>query len=161
MPKPKEKWNFVDTKKRRNETEELKPKPKEHGFSWIRNGGNEASNGVVCPGPQVSMYEVWKRQQGHEDARKVYGAEVFVFLAEMEKASPGKSCFGKKSGQKSGDPDLVQKMLGLCEAKDGANIAELLQAQASGHRETWQDVKTNSGSRSWQGPCQGGKKLKN
>ena len=33
---------------------------------------------MVCPGQQVSMYEVWKEQQVHEDARLVYKTKVFV-----------------------------------------------------------------------------------
>ena len=47
---------------------------------------NESSNRMVCPGQQVSMYEVWKELQVHEDSRKVYGAEVFVKnVGEMSK----------------------------------------------------------------------------
>ena len=46
--------------------EELKPKPKESGFL----SENEASNRVVCGSRQVSMYEIWKRKQIHEDARR-------------------------------------------------------------------------------------------
>ena len=38
-------------------------------------------------------------------------------------------------------------MLGPCEAKDGTNIDELLQAGASGHKRAWQDVRRNSDSR--------------
>ena len=38
-------------------------------------------------------------------------------------------------------------MLGLCEAKNGTQIDELLQAGASGHKRTRQDAKTNSDSR--------------
>ena len=52
---------------------------KQNGSLWTqkKKGGIKESSGV-CPGQQVSMYEVWKEQQVHEDARKVYGAEVFV-----------------------------------------------------------------------------------
>ena len=39
--------------------------------------------------------------------------------------------------------DLVQEMLRLREAENGTQITELLQARASGHQGTWQDVKTN------------------
>ena len=35
------------------------------------------------------------------------------------------------------------EMLRLCEAENGTNITELLQARASGHQGSWQDVKTN------------------
>ena len=54
--------------------------------------------------------------------------------------------FGKKNGQAREGSDLVQKMLGSCEAENGTKIAQLLQARASGHKRTWQDVKTNSDS---------------
>ena len=33
--------------------------------------------------------------------------------------------------------DMVQKMLGLCEAENGTKIDELLQAGASGHKRAW------------------------
>ena len=40
---------------------------------------------------------------------------------------------------------MVQEVLGLCEAKNGTEIDELLQAGASRHKRTRQDVKTNTG----------------
>ena len=43
--------------------------------------------------------------------------------------------------------NLVQEMRGLCEAKDGTEIDDLLQAGASRHKRARQDVKTNSGPR--------------
>ena len=42
------------------------------------NGGNKASNGAVCRCQQVLMSEMLKRQQVHEDARKMYWAKVLV-----------------------------------------------------------------------------------
>ena len=39
---------------------------------------HNASNGMVCCCQQVSMYEMWKRQQIHENARTMYRAEVLV-----------------------------------------------------------------------------------
>ena len=47
--------------------------------AWWMNGktekkkGNEASNGVVCCNQWESMHEVRKKQQAHDEARKVYG----------------------------------------------------------------------------------------
>ena len=46
----------------------------------------------------------------------------------------------------TGNIDLVQEMFTLHEAENGTNVAELPQAGASGHRETWQDATTNSHS---------------
>ena len=54
-----------------------------------------------------------------------------------------------------GDPDLVQEMLGLREAKNGTNSDELLQARASGHKRIRQHVKADLGPRGWQGSGQG------
>ena len=52
-----------------------------------------------------------------------------------------------QSGQKGRDPDLVQKMLRLREAKNGTEIDELLQARASGHKRVSM-TKCQNGSRS-------------
>ena len=46
------------------------------------------------------MCEMWKRQQVNEDTREMHRAEILM--------------------------DLVQKMLGQCEAENGAKIDELL-----------------------------------
>ena len=63
---------------------------------------------------------MWKRQQVHEDAREMHRAEVIVRkLGKMEKATLGRPRFGKKNGQAGRSSDLVQKMLGLCEAENG------------------------------------------
>ena len=52
-----------------------------------------------------------------------------------------------------------RKCSALCEAKNGTEIDELLQAAASRHERAWQDVKTNSDSRRRHGPCQRCQKL--
>ena len=53
---------------------------------------NEASNRVVRGSEQVSMYEVRKRKQVHEDARKMYRAKILVKKIEkMEKSPFGRS----------------------------------------------------------------------
>ena len=44
----------------------------------------------------------------------------------------------------------MQEMFGLCEAKNGTKLDELLQAGASEHKRAWQDVHTISDSRRWQ-----------
>ena len=33
---------------------------------------------MVCGSRQVSMYEMWKRKQIHEDARKMYRTKIIV-----------------------------------------------------------------------------------
>ena len=53
----------------------------------------------------------------------------------------------------------MQEMLGSCEAENGTTIDELLQAGASRHKRTWQDVEMNSDSRTRQDSCQRGPKL--
>ena len=50
--------------------EELKTKPK--GL-WVF-----ADNRVVCGSRRVSMYEMWKRKQIHEDARNMYRTKILV-----------------------------------------------------------------------------------
>ena len=58
--------------------EELKPKPKEKcGFSRIRKK-DETSNGVARGNQQLSVHEMWKRKQIHEDGRKMHGTKIFV-----------------------------------------------------------------------------------
>ena len=52
---------------------EIKPQPKEKWtFCGQEKGGNKASTGMVCCCQQVPMHEMWKRQQVHEYARKIY-----------------------------------------------------------------------------------------
>ena len=54
----------------------------------------------------------------------------------------------------------MQEMLGSCEAQNGTNIDDLLQAGGSEHKIAWQDVKTNPYSRRWLGSYPGGNKWK-
>ena len=72
--------------------DELKPKPKDKLiFCGPEKRGNEASNGVVSSRGKVSMHES-KRQQVHEDARKMHRAKILVNkFGKMEKASSGRS----------------------------------------------------------------------
>ena len=57
--------------------EELKPQSKE---KWTnvdkKREDRKASNGVVCRGQQVSMHDMWQRQQAHKDARKMHRTEI-------------------------------------------------------------------------------------
>ena len=54
----------------------------------------------------------------------------------------------------------MQEVLGLCEAKNGTKIDELLQGGASEHKRAWQYVETNSNSRRRQGSRPRGNKGK-
>ena len=78
---------------------------------------------------------------------------------KMVKATYGRTRHGKKNGQAGRSLDLVQTMLGLCEAENGTQTDELLQARAGGPKRAWQNVETNSGSGRRKGPGQGSKEL--
>ena len=51
--------------------EELQPKSKEKWIFVNEKGGKEASDGVVCSSEPIAVYEVRKKQQHHEAARKI------------------------------------------------------------------------------------------
>ena len=55
------------------------------------------------------------------------------FFWKMVKATFGRTRFGEKSGQTGRSADMVQEMLGLCEAENGTHIDERLQDRASRH----------------------------
>ena len=60
-------------------------------FCRQEKGENETSNRVVRGSKQVSMYEMRKRKQIHEDARYMHGTKILV-----EKIlKTGKSQFGR------------------------------------------------------------------
>ena len=68
------------------------------------------------------MHVVWMRQLVHEYAKDMHRAEELVNkCGNMVKAICGRSRFGKKSGQAGSSSNLVQEVLGPCEAKDGTN----------------------------------------
>ena len=112
--------------------EELKPQPKDKWTLMDKKRKETASNGVLRCCQQVSMHEMWKRQQVHENARNMHRAEVLVKdLGELENATFERARYGKKNGQAGRSFHPVQNMFGPCEAKHGTNIDELLQARAS------------------------------
>ena len=56
------------------------------------------------------MYEVWKKWEVHQNARKVHRAEVLVRkVGQMGKATFGRPRFGEKSSQAGRNIDLVQE----------------------------------------------------
>ena len=52
---------------------------------------------------------------------------------------------GQKNGQTGRSSNLMQEMFGVCEAKNGTKIDELLQVGASRYPRAWQNVEENSG----------------
>ena len=61
--------------------------------------GYETSNGVVSGSQQVSMREVWKRQQIHEEAKKMHRTQIFVkHFWEIGKPITQEVTIGRKSG---------------------------------------------------------------
>ena len=65
----------------------------------------------------------------------------------MEKTTFGRSRPGQKDGQAGRRPDMVQKVFGICEAKNGTETCELLQTGTDGHQRVWQHVEENSNFR--------------
>ena len=69
-PQPQEKWIFVEEEEREN----------------------KASDAVVCRCQQVPMSEMRKKQQEHEDARKMYRTETHVGrIWENEESDTGRT----------------------------------------------------------------------
>ena len=128
--------------------EELKPKPREK-WNFVDKKSEETKRRTEwCAG--ANKYRCMRCGRGSKYMKmpgKCTGPKYVSFLRKWRK-------------RHLGGHDLVQEMLGLCEAKDGTEIDELLQAGAGGHKRAPQDAKTNSGPGRWQGPWQGGKKLK-
>ena len=64
------------------------------------------------------MYEMWKRKQIYEDAKKMYRTKILVKkFGKMEKTTFGRSSRREKNGQAGRGPD-VQKVFWICEAKN-------------------------------------------
>ena len=57
--------------------------------------------------------------------------------------------------------DLVQKVFGTCEAKNGTEIDELLQTGTDGHQRIWKNAENNSNFRRRKSPSPGGTELEN
>ena len=68
-----------------------------------------STRGVVVRGSeQVSMYEMRKRKQIHENARKMCCAKVLVEKSgKMEKSPFGRSWLGQKNGHAGRSFDMV------------------------------------------------------
>ena len=63
---------------------------------------------------------------------RMHRAEVLVRkIGKIGKETSGRPRFGKKNGQTGRGSDFVHKILGLCEAENGTQIDELLQARVS------------------------------
>ena len=57
--------------------EELKPQPKEK-WTFVDKKREETRHRSECCCQQVSVHEMWKKQQVHENARTMCRAEVLV-----------------------------------------------------------------------------------
>ena len=57
--------------------------------------------------------------------------------------------------------DMVQKVFGICEAKNGTKTNELLQTKTNGHQRIWQDGEKNPNSRGRKSPSQRDTELEN
>ena len=98
----------------------------------------EASNAVVCGNTHISVYEMRKKQQTHEDATKLLRTKVVArrLQAQAGKAEQltfGRIRLGERSGSKRRGVILVSKVFGLCAAKTGTNIDESMRARENGH----------------------------
>ena len=56
---------------------------------------------------------------------------------------------------------MVQKMLEVCEAKNGIKTNKLLHAGTGGHQRIWQNGEENPNTRGRESPSQRGKELEN
>ena len=56
---------------------------------------------------------------------------------------------------------MVQKMLEVCEAKNGIKTNKLLHAGTDGHQRIWQNGEENPNTRGRESPSQRGKELEN
>ena len=61
----------------------------------------------------------------------------------MEKAPHGRTWSRKMSGLTRRSPDMVQQMLGVCEAKNGTKANKLLHARTDGYQRIWQNGEKN------------------
>ena len=76
---------------------------------------------------------MWKRKQIHEDFREMYRTDIsYEKLGKIEKAPFGRPWSAQKDGQTWRSPDMVQKVFGIREAKNGTVPAELVQSGKSG-----------------------------
>ena len=125
-------------------------------FRGQEKKGNKASNGMVSCCQQVPMSEMWRRQQVHEDARKAYRAETCGnIFGKMEKATYGRTRYGKKNGQARRSFDLVHKN---ALPNMGPKLMNCCKPEQVGTK-VYGNLKTNFDPRRWQDPCQGGKVL--
>ena len=76
---------------------------------------------------KVSMYEMWKREQIHEDARTLQWTNIFVKkLGKLGKTPSGRSCLRQKNGQTGRCIHMVQKVIWIRDEKNGTNACDLM-----------------------------------
>ena len=72
------------------------------------------------------MYEMWKRTEIHEDARNMYRTKILVKkFGEMVKTPSGSHDLVRRM-ETGGGINVVQKVLGIREGKNGTKASELL-----------------------------------
>ena len=92
--------------------------------------------------------------------RTCTGPKIFAKkFGKMAKTAFGRSRLGQKNGQVGRGSDMVQKVFGMCEAKNGTETHELLKTGTDGHPRIWQNAENNSNPRSRKSLSQGGKEL--
>ena len=68
------------------------------------------------------------------------------FVEKFGKWTFGRSWLGQKDGQAGRSLDMVQKVFGIREAKNGTETDELLQTVTDGHQRMWQNNEEKSNS---------------
>ena len=115
--------------------EELRPKPKEK-LIFVDKKSEESR--VVCGSRQVSVYEMWKRKQIHEDVLDQHSCQK---VWENGEDAIWEVMTWSENGQAGRGSAVVQKVFGICEAKNGTETMKLLQTGTDGHQRIWQMLK--------------------
>ena len=96
------------------------------------------------------MCEMWKRKQIHEHARKMHRTKIIIKnVVKWRRSHLGGHDLVRRMERQGGGPDMVQKVFGICEAKNATEIDELLQTGTHGHPSAWQNVEEDSGPGRW------------
>ena len=109
-PKPKEKWTFLDQKREQTKHRTVWcAEANEYRCMRCGRGSKYMKMPGTCTGPKY-LSEILENGES-------VTLEVMIW-----------------SGQMVRSPDMVQKVFGICDAKNGTKIDELLQAIADGHQ---------------------------
>ena len=119
--KPKEKWTFVDKKRETNNRTEWCAEASRYRCMRCGKSSKHMKMPGQCAGPKFlsTNFGKWGKRHlgGHDLVRRMDNqGEVLIWC---------------------------RKMFGLCEAKNGTEIDDLLEAGAGGHQRVRQKVKTD------------------